>query len=178
VLYVAVPMWMPYRIGTRPDERQVIKPSSLRIPAARTWRQIVRHFAFEPADCAIRSHWAFVLDETADAKEVDAVSFCQRFDLLVRVPDPGHSAGEALFVLHLMSFKWNRELPYPTYKTIAKRMGITDKMARRYAQSLDRKGYLRRRYQTKAANRFDLTGLFKALAVAPPEDSFYIAEGY
>jgi predicted ArsR family transcriptional regulator len=63
-----------------------------------------------------------------------------------------------------MSFKWDREMPYPTYATLAKRMGITDKMARRYAQSLDKKGYLRRHYQRKAANRFDLTGLFEALS--------------
>jgi Helix-turn-helix domain len=77
--------------------------------------------------------------------------------------NPPLSSGEALFVLHLMTFKWDRELPYPTYKTIAQRMGITDKMARRYAQSLDKKGYLRRQYQMKSANRFDLTGLFNAL---------------
>jgi hypothetical protein len=77
---------------------------------------------------------------------------------------PPLTSGEALFVLHLMTFKWDRELPYPSYKTIAQRMGITDKMARRYAQSLDKKGYLRRHYQAKSANRFDLTGLFNALA--------------
>ena len=40
-------------------------------------------------------------------------------------------------------------------------------MARRYAQSLDRKGYLRRQYQERATNRFDLTGLFQALARTP-----------
>lgn len=81
--------------------------------------------------------------------------------------NPALTSGEALFVLHLMTFKWDRELPYPTYKTLAQRMGITDKMARRYAQALDRKGYLRRHYQTKAANRFDLTGLFEALSKTP-----------
>jgi hypothetical protein len=81
-------------------------------------------------------------------------------------PEP-LSAGEALFVLQLMSFKWDKALPFPSYKTIARRMGITDKMARRYAQSLDRKGYLRRQYQLRATNRFDLTGLFEALSVAP-----------
>jgi hypothetical protein len=81
-------------------------------------------------------------------------------------PEP-LSAGEALFILQLMSFKWDRALPFPSYKTIARRMGITDKMARRYAQSLDRKGYLRRQYRLRATNRFDLTGLFEALSVAP-----------
>lgn len=81
-------------------------------------------------------------------------------------PEP-LTAGEALFVLQLMSFKWDKALPFPSYKTIAKRMGITDKMVRRYAQSLDRKGYLRRQYQERATNRFDLTGLFEALSKTP-----------
>ena len=81
-------------------------------------------------------------------------------------PEP-LTAGEALFVLQLMTFKWDTALPFPSYKTIAKRMGITDKMARRYAQSLDRKGYLRRQYQERKTNRFDLTGLFEALARTP-----------
>src|SRR6267154_1665070 len=67
-------------------------------------------------------------------------SFLHRYAAL----KPPLTPGEALFVLHLMSFKWDRDLPYPSYKTLAQRMGITDKMARRYAQSLDKKGYLRR----------------------------------
>jgi Helix-turn-helix domain len=83
---------------------------------------------------------------------------------------PALTQAEALFVLHLMTFKWDRELPYPTYKTLALRMGVTDKMVRRYAQSLDRKGYLRRHYKVKAANRFDLTGLFEALSRAWLDD--------
>jgi hypothetical protein len=93
-------------------------------------------------------------------------SFLHRYASLT----PALTTGEALFVLHLMSFKWDRELPYPTYKTLAQRMGITDKMVRRYAQALDKKGYLRRHYQTKAANRFDLTGLFEALSKPPAQD--------
>jgi hypothetical protein len=73
------------------------------------------------------------------------------------------TSGEALFVLHLMSFKWNEAAPFPTYKRIAGYMGVSDKMARRYAQSLQRKGYLRRQFRTRATNAFDLTDLFNAL---------------
>jgi hypothetical protein len=43
-------------------------------------------------------------------------------------------------------------------------MGVTDKMARRYAQRLQKKGYLIRQFQYRAPNKFDLTGLFEALA--------------
>src|SRR5579872_6120930 len=35
------------------------------------------------------------------------------------------TAGEAMFVLQLMSFKWNEQAPFPSYKTLAQRMGIT-----------------------------------------------------
>jgi len=73
------------------------------------------------------------------------------------------TSGEALFVLHLMVFKWEAAAPYPSYGTLAKRMGITDKMARRYAQRLQQKGYLVRLFQKRAPNRFDLTGFFRAL---------------
>jgi DNA-binding MarR family transcriptional regulator len=87
-------------------------------------------------------------------------SFFERYAAL------GLSTAEALFVLHLMSFKWEDAAPYPTYATLANRMGISDKMVRRYAQSLSKKGYLRRMFQRRAANRFDLTALFGALSRA------------
>jgi len=77
------------------------------------------------------------------------------------------SPGEALFVLQLMTFKWDRAAPYPSYNRIAKAMGVTDKMVRRYAQGLQKKGFLIRQFQERAPNKFDLTGLFDALAGLP-----------
>jgi hypothetical protein len=77
---------------------------------------------------------------------------------------PPLSPGEALFVLQLMTFKWDEAEPFPSYGRVAKAMGVTDKMARRYAQSLQKKGYLTRKYQKRAPNRFDLTRLFDAFA--------------
>jgi hypothetical protein len=73
------------------------------------------------------------------------------------------SAGEALFVLELMSFKWSEAAPFPSYKRIAARMNISDKMCRRYAKSLETKGYLRRLLRMNNTNTFDLSGLFNAL---------------
>jgi Helix-turn-helix domain len=78
--------------------------------------------------------------------------------------NPPLSAGEALFVLQLMTFKWDGAAPFPSYGRIAKTMGVTDKMVRRYAQSLQKKGYLTRQYQKHAPNKFDLTQLFDAFA--------------
>lgn len=77
---------------------------------------------------------------------------------------PPLTPGEALFVLQLMTFKWERAAPFPAYRRIARAMGVTDKMARRYAQGLQKKGYLIRQFQERAPNKFDLTGLFEALA--------------
>ena len=78
--------------------------------------------------------------------------------------DPPLTPGEALFVLQLMTFKWDTKAPFPAYKRISTVMGVSDKMARRYAQGLEKKGYLRRRFQERAPNQFDLSGLFETLA--------------
>jgi hypothetical protein len=78
--------------------------------------------------------------------------------------EPPLTSGEALFVLQLMTFKWDEAAPFPSYDRIAKAMGVTHKMVRRYAQRLQRKGYLRREFQMRATNKFDLTGLFRALS--------------
>ena len=72
--------------------------------------------------------------------------------------------GEVLLVIHLMAFKWDQAAPFPSYGTLARRMGITPKMARRYAQNLERKGFLLRiRRGGGNTNRFDLTPLFDKL---------------
>lgn len=86
---------------------------------------------------------------------------------------PALTHGEALFVLHLMSFKWDDAAPHPTYKTIAGLMGVNEKTVQRYAQSLCRKKYLFRIFQDHAPNRFDLSPLFAALAspVGPQVDA-------
>lgn len=71
--------------------------------------------------------------------------------------------GEAMFVIHLMQYKWNEQAPFPAYKTIAERMHVSEKTARRYAVSLDKKGYLRREFRIGNTNLFHLRGLIDAL---------------
>ena len=80
------------------------------------------------------------------------------------------TSGEALFVLHLMEFKWDSDAPFPAYKTLAARMGVSDKMARRHARSLEIKGYLKRIMRVGQTNRFDLTPLFAAVLKAVQRD--------
>lgn len=71
--------------------------------------------------------------------------------------------GEAMFVVHLMQHKWGAAAPYPGYKTIAKRMGVSDKTARRLAKSLEDKKYLRREAREAQTNLFHLDKLMNAL---------------
>jgi len=78
----------------------------------------------------------------------------------------GLTAAEAMFVLQLMAFKWSEDAPFPSYTTLAKRMGITDKQARRYAKALEEKNFLKRNPRIGSSNRFDLQPLFDALAEA------------
>jgi hypothetical protein len=85
--------------------------------------------------------------------------FLQTYALLT----PAISAGEAMFVLEVMSYKYGEEDPYPSYGSIAKCMNVSDKMVRRYAQSLEAKGYLKRVARKYNTNKFDLNGLFYAL---------------
>ena len=76
--------------------------------------------------------------------------------------------GEAMFVIHLMEYKWGEGDPYPSYKAIAQKMGVSDKLVRRHAQSLETKGYLRRKQRVGDTNMFDLEPLFDAIATAAP----------
>ena len=71
--------------------------------------------------------------------------------------------GEAMFIVHLMQHKWGEAPPYPGYKTIAKRMGVSDKTARRLAKCLEEKKYLVREVRQANTNRFHLNKLMAAL---------------
>jgi DNA-binding MarR family transcriptional regulator len=77
---------------------------------------------------------------------------------------PNLTPAETVFVLHLMSFKWDERAPFPGYKTIAERMGVSVQYARKVGRTLEEKGLLRREIRVGQTNRFDLTPLFRRLA--------------
>jgi len=70
------------------------------------------------------------------------------------------TVGEAMFVLQVMAFKWGDAAPWPSYKKLAERMGVSDKMVRRYAAQLEGKGYLKRQARIGSSNAFDFSELF------------------
>lgn len=74
-----------------------------------------------------------------------------------------------------MQHKWDENAPFPAYKTIAHRMHVSAKSARRWAASLEQKGYLAREKRIGATNLFHLNGLMDALvslkkAMKPKEE--------
>ena len=76
-----------------------------------------------------------------------------------------------MFVTELMYHKWDERKPFPSYKTIAERMGISIPYARSTARALERKGYLVRIVRIGRPNEFDLQPLFDAVARRVAEES-------
>lgn len=77
--------------------------------------------------------------------------------------DPIITHSEAMFIVHLMQFKWSAASPFPSYQRLAKRMGVTEVSVKRYARSLEKKGYIQRSKRTGNTNQFHLTGLLTCL---------------
>jgi hypothetical protein len=73
------------------------------------------------------------------------------------------SIAEAMFVIQVMVFKWDEKAPFPGYKKVAKRMGISEVYARKLARSLQGKGFLLRIPRVGQTNAFDFTPLFTKL---------------
>lgn len=71
--------------------------------------------------------------------------------------------GEAMFVIHLMQYKWGADAPFPAYKKIADCMHVSVKTAQRFAKSLQDKKYLFREFRRGGTNIFHLNKLIAAL---------------
>jgi hypothetical protein len=75
----------------------------------------------------------------------------------------GLNAIEAMFIIHLFSYKWTVDAPYPSLITIAKKMGKSIDSIRRIARGLEKKGYLIRQLRTGKTNLYNLNPLIKKL---------------
>lgn len=76
----------------------------------------------------------------------------------------GLNPAESLFIINLLYHKWDAKKPYPSYKTIAGRMGVSIQYTRDIARRLERKGLILREVRVGRPNRFDLQPLFDALS--------------
>ncbi len=71
------------------------------------------------------------------------------------------SVAEAMLVVQLMAFKWSAAAPFPGYKKLATRMGVSQTYVRKLARQLEGKGFMHRIARTGRTNAFDLQPLFK-----------------
>src|SRR5436190_9966451 len=76
---------------------------------------------------------------------------------------PPISSHEAMFLIHLISHKWDKRAPYPALKTVASRMGVGAAAVRQHARHLERLGYLRREFRLAQPSRYHFDQLFTKL---------------
>ena len=95
------------------------------------------------------------------------ITFLEYYARLKRYGGLTHSEG--MFILQVMAFKWDSREPYPSYTTLAERMGTSPKTIQRHAKALEDKGYLYRVERRGSSNAFELTPLFDSLLEAVTE---------
>lgn len=87
----------------------------------------------------------------------------------------GLTGPEVLFTIHVWQHWWSDRDPYPSLRTIATRMGISVRQAKRYVESLEGKGFLRvvERFLpdgSQTTNEFDYSPLIRAVVNAACAD--------
>ncbi len=75
----------------------------------------------------------------------------------------GITTEEALFIIHVLKFKWTVEDPFPSFETIATQMGKTRGTIQKYARSLEGKGLMQRRFRENQPSKIDFSNLIKML---------------
>jgi hypothetical protein len=94
------------------------------------------------------------------------------FEFAAQLPPKGLSPVEAMFILHLMSFKWDEGAPFPGYARLATRLGVSVPYVKKIAAALEERGFLaksRRNMRNDnvgfATNEYDLSPFFDRLAI-------------
>lgn len=72
-----------------------------------------------------------------------------------------------MLLLLIMTFKWGKDNPFPSYARLARMMGVSPRMISRYAVSLEAKGYMRRTRRMGTTNEFDMGPAFHRIAGMP-----------
>jgi hypothetical protein len=70
---------------------------------------------------------------------------------------------EAMLIIQLMYYKWDEKPPFPAFKTLAHKMGLTEQQIRVHALSLVRKGVMGKTPRLGKPNLFHLEPLFEKL---------------
>ena len=84
----------------------------------------------------------------------------------------GISSVEALCVIHVFEFKWTVDCPFPSFNTIADRMGKSRNSVQAYIRSLEKRGFIKRVYVEGKSSRINLSPLIEIHErVAPYQNS-------
>lgn len=75
----------------------------------------------------------------------------------------GITDAEMVVIMSLASFKWDRQMPYPSVATLCSFTGKTSGAIRNILRNLDRKGLVKRVYRENQTNKYDLSPLIKLL---------------
>jgi DNA-binding transcriptional ArsR family regulator len=76
----------------------------------------------------------------------------------------GLNSTEAMTVIQLLDYKWDKRAPFPTVGALADRMGLKPRTVRAAIKNLEGLGYVRRvALRQGGANRYIFDGLFKVL---------------
>lgn len=70
---------------------------------------------------------------------------------------------EMVVIVSLASFKWNRQMPYPSVATLSGFTGKTTGAVRNNLRNLEKKGLIKRIYRENQTNKYDLSPLINVL---------------
>ena len=76
----------------------------------------------------------------------------------------GLNSTEAMFIIHIMSYKWGDDKPFPSLQTIAERMGLSRRQVRNVVKNLENSGYLKRHLRSRGrTSEYDVQKLLDKL---------------
>lgn len=75
----------------------------------------------------------------------------------------GITDAEMVILISLASFKWDRQMPYPSVATLSSYSGKSIGAVRNNLRSLDTKGLIKRVYRDNQTSKYDLRPLIKIL---------------
>lgn len=129
-----------------------------------------QQLAKRESDKTRASRWGVVLAKTKFTELANG--FLDHY-AKIKVDGESLNSSDAMFIIHLMRFKWDQHPPHPGYDYIAHLMGLTVPAVRKIAKKLERMNLVERVPKYKESldgkkgrqegNYFRLDGLFRAL---------------
>jgi biotin operon repressor len=85
------------------------------------------------------------------------MNFLRRYSRL------GLNATDAMLLIHIMAYRWDRHLPFPSLTRIAEEMGLSTSQVRFRMARLEKDGYIERVYRKGRSTLYNPSGLIQKL---------------